>query len=338
LIMRPRKSNRHLPKSVYERRGAYYYVKGGVWEPLGRDLSKALAKYGDMHSPKPEGVLDGTIDAGMRVILRPGLAPSTKVAYGAAAKWIKRLFRKLTDIQQIGSKEVRTAKRLLADKPVMANRVIVVLRELFEYWAEQGIVSDNPARMVPKYTIARRTRLITPQEYNAIYEKATEDLQIIMDLWRLTGQRVMDAALIKRVDLLEEGIYFRQAKTGAELIVRWNPELKAVVDRAKGRHGNVTALTLIPRRGEPLKYNHVNRMWLSASRGAQVEDVQARDLRAMALTAIKQQKGKAAAQGLGGHKRETTTEIYLRDREISVVDGPSFGQVLDIQNRRVKNQ
>ena len=51
-----------------------------------------------------------------------------------------------------------------------------------------------------------------------------------MELWRLTGQRVMDVARIRRQDLKDEGIYFRQTKTKAELIVRWNPELRAAVD------------------------------------------------------------------------------------------------------------
>lgn len=324
--MRPRKSNRHLPKCVYERRGAYYYVKGGVWTPLGRDLSAALAKYGDIHSPKPEGLLDSVIDAGMRAVLSPSLADSTKVAYRSGAKKIKWMFRKVPDIRQITSKEVRAVKRLLADKPIMANRVLVVLGKLFEYWAELGMVSDNPVMMVKKYPGSRRTRLITPEEYEAIYQRAGDTLQIIMDLWRLTGQRVMDVARIKLSDLREQGIYFRQTKTQTELIVRWNPELRAVVERAKGLHGKVRALTLLHARGRPLKYARVNDMWLQASRGSGVSDVQARDFRAMALTATKQQMGKRAAQGLGGHKREATTDIYLRDREIALVDGPSFAQ------------
>src|SRR5690606_4968816 len=39
---RPRKHNRHLPARMQLRRGAYYYVVGGVWSPLGRDYGEAL--------------------------------------------------------------------------------------------------------------------------------------------------------------------------------------------------------------------------------------------------------------------------------------------------------
>jgi hypothetical protein len=42
---------KHLPKSGYERQGAYYFVnEKGRWIPLGRDLAAALTKCGaDSH-------------------------------------------------------------------------------------------------------------------------------------------------------------------------------------------------------------------------------------------------------------------------------------------------
>lgn len=38
---RPRKSDKHLPKCVYEKHGAYYYVKAGKWTRLAADLPTA---------------------------------------------------------------------------------------------------------------------------------------------------------------------------------------------------------------------------------------------------------------------------------------------------------
>ena len=43
------------------------------------------------------------------------------------------------------------------------------------------------------------------------------------------------------------------------------------------------------------------------------------------------------ATGLLGHKSKSMTERYLRDREIPTVDGPSFGQVLDVGQKGTKN-
>lgn len=36
---------------MYQRRGAYYYVRSGVWTPLGRDYRAALAQYKRIHRP-----------------------------------------------------------------------------------------------------------------------------------------------------------------------------------------------------------------------------------------------------------------------------------------------
>lgn len=44
---RHRKTDRHLPACMYQRRGAYYLVTGGKWTPLGRDYGHALIKYAD---------------------------------------------------------------------------------------------------------------------------------------------------------------------------------------------------------------------------------------------------------------------------------------------------
>ena len=42
--MRPRKTNRHLPKRVYQRRGKYYYVFQGKWYSLGGDLENVIER------------------------------------------------------------------------------------------------------------------------------------------------------------------------------------------------------------------------------------------------------------------------------------------------------
>ena len=64
--MRPRKTDRHLPRRVYQRHGAYYYVdRTGKWVRLGKGLEDALQAYA--------GGMPGLID---RVLahIRPRLA------------------------------------------------------------------------------------------------------------------------------------------------------------------------------------------------------------------------------------------------------------------------
>lgn len=42
-MSRPRTSDLDLPRNVYERRGSYFFVKGGRWINLGRDKKQAIA-------------------------------------------------------------------------------------------------------------------------------------------------------------------------------------------------------------------------------------------------------------------------------------------------------
>jgi integrase len=223
---------------------------------------------------------------------------------------------------------------MLADTPNMANRVLTVLRLIYDYAVEQQMVANNPATGIRPFKLKKRTRLISAEEFDAIYTVAAPRLQIILELWRLTGQRVVDVIRIRRADLKDDGVYFQQEKTDARLIVRWNPELRAAVERAKTLYGNVRALTLFhTRKGSPPSYKTIYDQWSRACAKSGVTDVQPRDLRAMSITEMKRQQGKKSASALAGHKSEAMTDRYIRDREIPVVDGPSFRQPLDIRQK-----
>lgn len=114
-----------------------------------------------------------------------------------------------------------------------------------------------------------------------------------------------------------------------DIIVRWAPQLRATVARAKLLYGNARAKTLIhTRKGTPLAYQTAYDQFIQACEKAGVEDTTPHDIRVMALTAVKNQYSKKAAQMLAAHSDEKTTDIYLRDREVPIVDGPVMTRVL----------
>lgn len=318
--MRPRKIDRHLPACVYQKHGAYYLVKDGCWLRLGSDLNAALAAYSKQRD-KPTG--------GMQALIREALpsitsksAPATKAQYEGAARRLEEIFAEFSP-PDVMPKHVAQMRRAMAATPNMANRFLSVLRLVFHYAVEEQIVDLNPCIGIKRLEEAKRKRLITTAEFDAIYAKSPPRLQVIMDLLQLTGQRVTDVLGIRRADLLDDGIYFRQRKTDAQLIVRWSPGLKQVVDRAKGLGGNLHSLTLLHGRGgKPVDYRTVHDQWVSACAAAGIEDADLRDLRAMSGTAAQRQG--IDPTKLLGHTSPTMTKRYLRDREIPVVDGPSF--------------
>lgn len=308
--------------------GAYYFVKKGVWERLSVDYPAALVEYGKRFA-KPAGGMAGLIDVAMPVI-KSKVAPNTAAQYDTASRILKRKLREFGPTQVL-PRHVAGIKVSMAATPNMANRTLSVLRLIFDYAVEQQIVDSNPALGIKRLEEKKRERLLLPEEFQRIRSHAGERLQCIMDLLYLTGQRVTDVLRINGTDLLDEGIAFKQQKTGARLVVRWTSELRAVVKRAKELDGNVRQLVevrplLRNRRGKAPDYSTIKLQWNNACKAAGMEDSDLRDIRAMSATATKRQMDKKAASALLGHTSEAMTERYLRDKEVPQVDGPSFKQ------------
>jgi integrase len=327
--MRPRKTDRHLPQCVYFKHGSYWYVKAGKWTSLGPDLSAALSDYADKVAAPAGGVAKAINDA-LPAILS-GRADNTREQYEAAAEVLKRKLAEFAP-HQVKQKHIAAIKRSMRETPNMANRVLSVARLLFNEMVEAQLIESNPAVGVKRYPEPKRKRLISDSEWLAIHTKAGPRLQVIMELQYLTGQRIGDVLAIRRNQLTEDGIVFQQEKTDARLLVRWTPELRATVERAK-KLNRTPALTLLRGKyGRAPDYRSVALQWTKACKAAGVEDARPNDGRAKSATSAKRQ-GKNA-QALLGHTSATMTERYLRERDTPEVDGPSFGQVSDVGQKR----
>jgi integrase len=322
--MRPRKHDRQLPACVYHRHGSYYHVTGGKWHNLGPDLKAALVEYAQRISTPTSGMVALIREAMPSVTAR--VAAATKVSYSDSARRLESIFAEFAP-HEVLPKHIAQMRRAYLDRPATGNHLLTVLRLVMAYAVEEQLIDFNPCIGIKPLPPGKRDRLIGPDEFDAIYAKASPRLQCFMDLLRLTGQRVSDVLNLKRAALGEEGIYFKQQKTGAKLIVAWSPELRRVVERAKSveSHGVSTMTVFSQRGGRPLKLYTIRQQWDLACTKAGVENAQLRDLRAMAGTEAKRQGINPTA--LLGHADPKMTRRYLRDRETPVVEGPSFGRV-----------
>lgn len=319
--MRPRKQNRHLPACVYQKHGAYYYVKNNKWTRLGDNLHDALLAYARIVAVPTEGV-PSLIEKAMPFILDK-VSESTQKQYLYCERLLKEMFAEFTP-DQVTHGSVIKMLDMWRHSPSTANRLLTVLKQVFQWALDREMVSRNPCESVRRLSQDSRDRLITPDEYRQIYNEAAPWMQIIMDLCYLTGQRIGDVLVIQHEDLKDEGIYFEQAKTGAKLTVAWTDDLRSVVQRAI----EVTAAAntrpspyLIPtRKGTPRAHTNVWRVFKEACRRVQINDVTLHDLRAMSGTEAEKQGQDPSA--LLGHTDRKTTQIYLRDKSVKVVSGP----------------
>lgn len=322
---RPRKHNRHLPPCVYLKHGAYYLVRRGVWTRLASELPAALAEYARLHGQPQDGMAELIEDA--LPYITKGRKPATVKLYTLAARKLQAIFSEFAP-SQVTPAHVAQMRMALSDTPSMANRSVAVLRLVFKWGVNQQRVDSNPAIGAEREKERPRTRRITEQEYRAIRAKASERLQIVMELCYCTAQRVGDVLTLKREHLLDDGVYIRQAKTGTEVLVAWNSRLRAAVDAAKGAHGKVASQYVV--KGDdtrPRSYAAVYKDWRRACEAAGVQGANIHDLRAMAGSDAKKQG--LDARALLGHTTERQTATYLRDRELKPVEGPNIRQALD---------
>lgn len=330
-MSRPRKKDRHLPPCVYFKHGRYWHVKRKAWTDLGADLADALEAYARIVET-PQGSCDALIDEAF-AFLRPHWSKATIEQYTGAAKKLKKALAQFRP-EQVKPKHAAAIKKALAGKPNMGNRVLSFARQVFDYGLEQWpAVELNPFVGIKRHKERKRDRLITPDEYERIYAKAGERLQIIMDLLIRTGQRITAVLRIRRSDLTDEGIRFGKHKTDSKGVVAWTPELREVVDRALALHGPVERLTLLfNRRNKAPDYRSVKDQWDVAVEAAGVADAHIHDLRAVAGTEAEEQG--LNPQALLMHASRANTERYLRSKREKVVQGPSFRQSI----RRAENK
>ena len=323
--MRPREKNKHLPRCVYLRHGAYWYVKGGKWIRLGSNLSVALAEYARLIET-PRGSMPELI---WKVLgeVKPRLAANTVTQYTITARKLAKILAEFRP-EDVKPKHVARIKVQLSDTPNMANRCLSFLRVVFQHALEWQLVDSNPCIGVKRCVERKRGRYLTDDELAAIRAKAGPRLKVIIDLAYGTGQRISDVLGIRRADLTDAGIEFVQRKTGTKLTVGWSAGLRRAVDDARRLYGNLRAFTLLHnRRGKAPDYRTVRDQWTKACKAARVRDAHLHDLRAKSLTDTKRQGNDA--QALAGHASPAMTARYIRLRESPVVSGPSFGQLGD---------
>jgi integrase len=86
-------------------------------------------------------------------------------------------------------------------------------------------VERNPSR--------KRTRYVTDAEFDAFKAMCSPRLKLAMDLALLTGQRQGDLLTLPWKNVTDEGILFRQGKTGKRLLVGTSPALQEALTKAR---------------------------------------------------------------------------------------------------------
>lgn len=306
---------RPYPRWMHPKHGAYYLVRNNKWTFLARNLHDALVEYARLTAGPDKGAL-GELVSKVLADMKLTVAASTFKNYTTCARRVLDAFAEFTP-QQIKPHHIA---RFLDDNkatPSMANLLRSFLNGMFQRAVRWGVVESNPVRDIEQFKTEKRDRYITATEYSEIRKHATPTLQCLMDIAYITGQRMGDCRHIKYSDISEAGVFIKQQKTKARVLIAMTPDLAEVIARARALHQSVKGLTLFHRRnGTPIPYSTLHHQWTNACRDAKVEDANFHDIRAAAATDAK-------AQGLDsktllGHTTESSHNRYLRSKETKI--------------------
>ena len=162
------------------------------------------------------------------------LANKTQKDYILYAKEVTLAFGNMNP-DSIETPHIVKWRNLLAKKrssPLQGNRHVSFIGSVCRYGKENGYLKTNPALQIKKLPEKARTRYITHEEYSILYKNADPILKVAMEIAYVCMARINDVVELRKSNLLEEGLFIQQSKTGVGQIKEWNDRLRDAIKRA----------------------------------------------------------------------------------------------------------
>lgn len=230
---RKRKTNKHLPRRMYLRRGKYYLVEHtGKWIPLGPDYAKAMATYGELtDSGRPCLSMNDVIER-YRLFVLVDKAKSTQKGEGRQLTRLASVFGEMLP-SDVTTQHVYRYMDARSAFTTAARQEVTLLHHVFKKAIRWGAASTNPVSGVEKPKSAPRDRYVTDEEFDAVHALASPQLKVAMGLALLTGLRRGDLLSLTRGDLTDDGILVKTSKTGKALLIQYSPALNEVLAESR---------------------------------------------------------------------------------------------------------
>jgi len=316
-----------LPRRVYEKHGAYYFVTPAAkWIKLCRvddglpAMFRALARLTDQeaHSGRMPAVIARWVES-----KRSEWSDGHAEDQDRIAKYMGTRFADFLP-SDVTTPVCAEYLKKLASKPRTHNQHRTMLRQVLAFAAIEGLrEGHNPVDNIPAKKLEQRIRIVTDDEVKAMKAAAllqtrnAEALVRMIDLAMITGQRIGDLIRIRWQDVTDAGIVVVQGKGQGRvrLLIEWSPALRVAVEACAKGTEKIGHL-LKTQSGHGYRYAGIRSAWDRAAERAGIEDLHIHDLRGRSGVDALEAAGQdiKAAQKLLGHTSEAMTRQYVEGK------------------------
>lgn len=216
-----------------------------------------------------------------------------------------------------------------ASSRTQANHELTLLKHIFKYGQRWAVCRHNPAAPVDKFRVEPRDRYISDEEFAAFLRVASPWIRRYALIKYKTGLRQKDLLDLRLDQLKSSGIELRTSKVRKRVIIPWDDELRQLVDEVlenNQRSGLQGETLFCNRKGKAYNKDGFHARWQPSMRkaletGAIKERFTEHDIRTMHATDADEQ-GLDVQQNLQ-HSDARTTEIYLRGKRVTAIQGIS---------------
>lgn len=317
----PRYRNHHnadLPPNMHYKHGRYYLVLTihgkRRWKKLSKNFSEALSEYRTLMAGD-ESPGRRFIDLHMRYLRHDmylDLAESTKERYEFAFQNFVPVFRDM-DVVDITTGDVYGYLQRRIQHRAAANTEHGILKRHFDLARLMDWRTDNPVADIPWFSTGKRERILTAEEFGAIYLAGNQPVKLAMDLGVMLGLRIGDLLAMTWEQVDETAVYVHQSKNKVKGRYLMSDDLKAALGRARRLHGRNVAChpelhVIHNRKMEPYTYYGFRAMFRRAVMKSGVDDVRFHDIRRTAITAAAET---GPAQAFSLHKSARQADAYV---------------------------
>jgi len=321
--------NKHLPPRMRARPQKsgtvfYYYDAGGKPRkeiPLGSDYILAVRKWAALNvSPCP--VLPTVAYAITRYIVSQDyakLSSGTQADYGYAIDKLREHFGSAPLDQVRPTHVTQYIEMRSAQSRHRALREASILGMIYRFARANDLTTADPVSSVKRGKMpGRKAIYIEDDILQAVYDVACQPLKDALDLAYVIGQRPGDVLSLHEGSIKDGTLNLRQTKTGTPIRIAIKDALKEVIDRILARKKTYAVRSLallVDERGQRMTKSKLRgRFERARDLVPAAANFQFRDLRAKAVTDMREASGIDAAKNLAGPASVVMTEHYTRNR------------------------